>query len=340
MQDTQDTISIEIPLGKTAHQIAGNLAINYVKLEQSKQVYLNSLAVYAVHRYLQWFNIETDLNDSDCWNPATIGTRNIADLLIPKIGQLECRPIFPGETVLKIPEEIIEDATEFVGLEKKRIACLAVELDESLDYAHLRGFIRLIGSQQPSTGVSLDKLESIDSFFSYLGYIQDEFWLIPHTQNLATWVERSARPRDFNWQPSELLLTEGHCFSAPETIQQIKQLYQVSKNCHEFSQTIRLPNYTKELTLTVGYWEVSESEWAILFILRRTQNERFLPENLKIKLLSGDSLVPVSYQDVDDDNDKLIHVYGKAKMGNSIIFEISYKNRRCLSLPPFSFAKV
>ena len=81
---------LEIPLGIEAHRLAGEFATEQVNTEKSKRVYLNILAVYAVHRYLKWLGIETSLMQSDSWNPILRNKWNVADLEIPRIGKLEC----------------------------------------------------------------------------------------------------------------------------------------------------------------------------------------------------------------------------------------------------------
>ncbi|NEQ85170.1 MAG: DUF1822 family protein, partial [Moorea sp. SIO2I5] len=101
----QDMQNLEITLGIKAHRFASKFAAEQATTTKSKQVYLNTLAVYAVHRYLKYLGIDTDLNESDCWNPILRHQWNVADLVVPGIGTLECRPVLPGETTVSLPPE-------------------------------------------------------------------------------------------------------------------------------------------------------------------------------------------------------------------------------------------
>ena len=121
---------IQVPLGKDAHRFARNFAMEQVTLKKRKQVYLNTLSVYAVCCYLKWLGIESDLSQSDSWNLILRSKLDVADLLIPEVGKLECRPVLPGETSIALPAEVRCD----------RIGYLAVQFSEELDSVQLQGF--------------------------------------------------------------------------------------------------------------------------------------------------------------------------------------------------------
>jgi hypothetical protein len=88
-----------VPLGRTAHDLAQNFARQQASTEKGKQVYLNTLAVYAVHSYLQLLDIETDLEQGNCWNPFVRTCRDVSDLVLPGLGRIDCRPVLPrGES--------------------------------------------------------------------------------------------------------------------------------------------------------------------------------------------------------------------------------------------------
>ncbi len=58
---------INIPLSRYAHNLAEEFAAQQYSSDKSKKVYLNTLAVYAVHSYLTWLNIKTTLT-GDSWH--------------------------------------------------------------------------------------------------------------------------------------------------------------------------------------------------------------------------------------------------------------------------------
>jgi len=156
---------LKIPLGIEAHRIAKQFASEQVTQQKRKQVYLNTLAVYAVHRYLQWLKIETDLSQSDSWHPVLCSRWDVADLLVPGIGKLECRPVLPGETVISLPLEATED----------RIGYLGVQFSEQLDQAELLGFAEAVNASAPPRQLLVSELQPLETLLNYLEWRQGGF---------------------------------------------------------------------------------------------------------------------------------------------------------------------
>ncbi|NJL90486.1 MAG: DUF1822 family protein [Coleofasciculaceae cyanobacterium SM2_1_6] len=167
-EDIQDT-NLTIPLNNKDHEISRNFSVEQGTPEKRKQVYLNTLAVLAVHRFLESIGIETDLETSDSWNPAVRCFHNVADLVIPEIGRIECRPVLPtempGETFISLPPEITEE----------RIAYIAVQFQDKLNEVQLLGFYMPIEPQTKAIDTNhlepietlvdlIDRLESVNSF--------------------------------------------------------------------------------------------------------------------------------------------------------------------------------
>ncbi len=57
--NTIQTRQITVPLGIEAHRKAQQFAAEQATPQKRKRVYLNTLAVYAVHNFLNWLKIET-----------------------------------------------------------------------------------------------------------------------------------------------------------------------------------------------------------------------------------------------------------------------------------------
>ena len=91
-------IPLFVPLGTEAHRIARQFAVEQSTPQKGKRVYLNTLAVYAIHTYLKWLGIETDLNLSQSWEPTLTDAFDATDLFITPIEKLECRPVLPEQT--------------------------------------------------------------------------------------------------------------------------------------------------------------------------------------------------------------------------------------------------
>lgn len=125
-----ETPLLRVMLEPEVQEIARQLAAVQATVNKGKRVYLNTLAVYAVYTYLKWLQIETDLNNSDSWNPAKTALSNVTDLVIPGMGKLECCPVLPGETTISLSSNVIENSIGYV----------AVQFTESLDSVQLLGF--------------------------------------------------------------------------------------------------------------------------------------------------------------------------------------------------------
>ncbi|NET09346.1 MAG: DUF1822 family protein [Merismopedia sp. SIO2A8] len=148
---TNDLTTFSVPLPLAIHGIAQTFYqshLEYVEQEKPKQVYLNTLAVYAVHTYLKYLKIETLLETSDSWNPVMQGLSDIADLVLAQGGRLECRPVLPKALSCNVPPEVWSD----------RVGYVAVQFDPSLHYAHLLGFLPTVAA----TEVPLEEWRSLE----------------------------------------------------------------------------------------------------------------------------------------------------------------------------------
>jgi hypothetical protein len=162
--NSTDTPLLTVPLGTEAHRIARRLAAEAIQLaaparrEVGKRVYLNVLAVYAVHSYLKWLAYETDISQGDCWHPVLRSRWDVADLVIPGVGRLECRPVWEGETAFAVPAEVTED----------RIGYVAVQFGEQLDRGTLLGFAPAVAASMLPVQLRVADLQSLDALMEYL----------------------------------------------------------------------------------------------------------------------------------------------------------------------------
>jgi hypothetical protein len=154
---------LTVPLELKAHEMARQLAAVQSTVQKGKRVYLNALAVYAVHSYLKWLQIETDLNSSDSFNPVKTALANVADLVIPGIGSLECRPVLPGEIAIFLPEEVIENRIGYVG----------VQFSDRLDSVQLLGFAPSFDSSNPPQEIAVAELMPIDNLIEQITRLEE-----------------------------------------------------------------------------------------------------------------------------------------------------------------------
>lgn len=151
-----------IKLEQSAHEIARQFATEQSSQTKAKQVYLNTLAVYTVYRFLTWLGFEIDLSSGDSWNSVIRRFNDVADLVIPNLGKLECRPVLPGETVISLPPEVTED----------RIAYIAVQFQEQLNEVQLLGFYPAIDPQLPTEELTIANLQPIEALIDYLNRLE------------------------------------------------------------------------------------------------------------------------------------------------------------------------
>ncbi|MFK0735106.1 MAG: DUF1822 family protein [Gloeotrichia echinulata GP01] len=186
---TTEPQHLSVPITKNAHLWATEFAAQQDNPQKGKQVYLNTLAVYAVHSYLKWLKIDTALNQSDSWRRGLREIFNVADLILPGVGKLECRPVLPGETEIILPAETTSDRIGYIG----------VQFSQHLDFVELLGFTpAMVMSETPQT-LQIAQLQSFDAL---INIIHKQKLLV----NLRQWVGGIFAA---DWQSPELVLASN-----------------------------------------------------------------------------------------------------------------------------------
>ena len=161
MVNSMDTYLLEIPLEQTARNLALQFASEQANPLKGKRVYFNTLAVWAVNYFLEWMELETDIDGGDSWHPGMRAILDVADLVLPGIGKIECCPVMLGETAISLPE-----------VREKRIAYLAVGFAEPFDKVKLLGFIPAVEILDETEEISLTNLKPIEELLDYLDRIE------------------------------------------------------------------------------------------------------------------------------------------------------------------------
>ncbi|MEM9483151.1 MAG: DUF1822 family protein [Cyanobacteria bacterium P01_F01_bin.116] len=156
--NNQESLGITVPLGAKSHRYANKFSSEQSTKGKSKQVYLNTLAVYAVYSYFQWLGIESSLKESDSWDRLQRSQFDVADLWLTGIGRIECCPALPDETSVSISDEG-SDA---------RIGYIVVQFDRSLNSAYLLGFSQEIHENR----ILVNQLQSMDGLLEHLEYVE------------------------------------------------------------------------------------------------------------------------------------------------------------------------
>lgn len=192
MTSITNQLIFSIPLSIEAHTIAQEYSQGISNIVKQKQIYLNTLAVYAVDNYLQCMGFATDWKASDSHNNLAVKLMDVADLEVKNIGKLECRPVLPKAEVCKIPPEVWSD----------RVGYVAVQLNSALREATILGF-----TPQAAAEISLSQLQSLSDFLLYLSEL--EVAKSPKTEassslvKIGQWLDGAV---DAGWQTLEHLL--------------------------------------------------------------------------------------------------------------------------------------
>lgn len=159
-----DSLPTTVLLDNQAFQVAQQFATQEATPQKRERVFLNTLAVYAVHNYLKLTDTETNLEQSDSWHPVKRSLSNIADLVVPNLGRLECLPVKPQDTSVKLPQARFGD----------RIAYVAVQFNnQKPDEVNLLGYAVPKQVAENVESVSLSELKPFEDLFEYLYELEE-----------------------------------------------------------------------------------------------------------------------------------------------------------------------
>ncbi|MGA7934298.1 MAG: DUF1822 family protein [Kovacikia sp.] len=263
-------------LGQSAHRQADELCQQHTDGQKAEQIYLNTLAAYAVNHYLQCLGFETDWQASDSQNWVMQACMNVSDLMVKSVGQLECRSLFSNETHVYIPEEVWSD----------RVCYIAVMLDDELNQAEILGFVEQVNA----TKVSLEELRPIDELPAYLHQIKvthsskttaSLISTLPTLVRLGYWLQGEF---DAAWKAIE------DVFSSPPTALAWRQDNHFNEERKRASR-IKLLDFgsqpgAEQIALMVEIARISAAEMDIEIQLCPTGNRTHLPEEMQVRLLN------------------------------------------------------
>ncbi|NEO88380.1 MAG: DUF1822 family protein [Spirulina sp. SIO3F2] len=177
MQPSHNPPALQLKVSRQAQQFAHQFSRAYETQAKRQQVYLNTLAIAVVNKYLELFDIITDLNQSPGWQVECQALDDTADLHIPGFGSLACRPVLMNAESCYLPPG-------------DHIGCVAVQFDfdqeqldqQLMDNAPLaRGIIRatLVGFMEVATYeetiIPLTQFQDFTGLFTKLS----EFQVLP-----------------------------------------------------------------------------------------------------------------------------------------------------------------
>lgn len=258
------SLSFPIPLTAKAHQIARQRSDSQLSPKRSKRVYLNSLAVYATHFYLNCMEIEADgFFEGDVSMPSI---EEFSTLEIAGIGKLECCPILSGDRTVRIPEETWGD----------RIGYITIQFNESLTTAHVLGFLKTTTIET----VSLDQLESLETFLTYI----DKLEQARYSQNIREPVKLSQWWYD-NFEVSWEALPQL-AWRFPQTQLAWRSPVRTRNSRPPVTRAKVLDLKTNDrVALVIELQSINHSEIEIWIEVYPLQPNFYLPDNLKLSVL-------------------------------------------------------
>ncbi|NJM48248.1 MAG: DUF1822 family protein [Alkalinema sp. RU_4_3] len=271
-----DELALAMPLTQAALEIADRFAEAQPEGPKRHQVRDNTLAVQVVADYLNLMGIPTDSQLSDSWNPVLQLCSNVADLEIPGLGRLECRPVDSLEVPCSVPIDVWDD----------RIGYVVVYLDRTV---RQEGLILGFVPQVTQADLPLDQLDSIEALLGHLFALRTQTHpaagLIEQIQTTRTkltqWLDRVA---DSSWQAIDSLLSPA----------QLVPVYAVRSDTQAepsfISQAKLLALNPEPVVLVVGIAQSGLEATVRLQVLPLEQNTTptTLPNNLRLQVLDGD----------------------------------------------------
>lgn len=255
--------SIPLPITSAALRMAQQFAHQQLTQEKKEQVYLNTLAVCVVNEYMQIMDIPCDLTASESWSPAMRLYANVADLKLPQLGHLECRPVRIG-TNCYIPPDVPDD----------RIGVVVVEIDEKLQQATLLGFTQTVRSGE----LSIEQLQPVDNLLEYLDRKERKEGEV----TLSQWLQNIF---DAGWlSVSEILAPKEPmlAFRYKSKVTRAKRVnLGIDKRCQALALVVTLTPRTRV-------------EIQIKMQVYPTDEQIYLPDDLAVKVLDEEETIVMS----------------------------------------------
>ncbi|BAY42119.1 hypothetical protein NIES2111_65150 (plasmid) [Nostoc sp. NIES-2111] len=298
MNSISDKLTFSVNLSIEAHTLAQECSQGISNTRKRQQVYLNTLAVYAVDNYLQCMGFVTDWKVSDSRNNLAIKLMDVADLEVKNIGKLECRPVLPKAEVCEIPPEVWLD----------RVGYVAVQFNSDLKEAKVLGF-----ATQAVAEVPLSQLQSLEDFLLYLSELevvkspQQEAGL--SIVKIGQWLDGFV---DAGWQSVEHLLNPQQLGLA------FKSAVSITRG-----QKIDLGMQLEQISIALVV-KIATSDEGEIDILTQVHpiGHSILPEGVKLSI--NDELGATVLEATSREGDNWIQLDFSAELGEKFQMNVAY----------------
>jgi Protein of unknown function (DUF1822) len=289
MNSMAEELTFTVPLSFEAHAIADQLRQQQSNPRKGKQVYLNTLAVYAVDFYLRCMGLKTDWAGSDSRNPERVRSLDIADLQVNLVGKVECRPVLPEAAVCTLPPEVQSD----------RIGYVVVRLDQALKQATLLGVTQAVAPE-----LSLSQLHPLAKLLAYCTPQKES-----EVVRLSDWFTGAIAA---NWLPLESLLGRELAVGFRSSALNITRGQQIDLGLQLAEQPVALvvtlpPEATDEIDIRVQVYPMV--------------NYLHLPPGLKLSVM--DETEQVRLDTIARETDHLIQLEFSAALGEQFRIQVA-----------------
>lgn len=282
MTSSQPPQTLQIPIARSAHQLAGEQAAQQSSVEQGRRIYLNTLAALSVQSWLRCMQIETDESASLSQHAGLHGLLGTADLWLPDYGRLLCQPVLEGERTVTIPRMEADD-----------MGCLIVEFAETLEQASLIGFFEPAVEDKLVT-VPIQEVRSLSEFLTHLHQLKalQQNALTP----LRQWLDGVF---DQPWQSLENLLGQPSSDwslayrSQPTAVERARRIETPAGQAFLLRVTVDSVAHSTEAAAA----DMTEVQMRLY-----PENQTYLPSGVTLSLLSPDAapLQQVTARDQDN----------------------------------------
>jgi Protein of unknown function (DUF1822) len=196
-----------------------------------------------------------------------VGIFDVADLVLPGVGKLECRPVLPEESIIILPNEVTED----------RIGYVAVQFSQQLDSVKLLGF-----TAKSSETLDITQLQSLDHLIET---IHKQKLLV----NLRQWLPGIFNP---DWQPAELVLASNFRSSTTN----------LSTNLMPSMSRAKVIDVGTPVVLVLELTPTDSEVFDIRLRVYPGGNSIYLPPNLKLIILdkTGNACMEAQAKNLND----------------------------------------
>ncbi|BAZ32390.1 hypothetical protein NIES4074_48950 [Cylindrospermum sp. NIES-4074] len=305
-----DNFALTLPITQKASKTAQEFANQQPNPEKAEQVRLNTLAVWVVNDYLQMMDIPTNLEVSDSWNRVMRYCADVADLEVPSVGRLECRPIPLHQEICSVPPETWEE----------RVGYVVVQIDESLQEARLMGFVPSVATEELPLS-QLQPLEALIEHFGQLSFVKSVVTVDnPRTQkqlaNLSQWFagifEAGWQTIDSLWNDSELRPAYAFRNRSADTIERNASQQSAPTT---MAKVIRLGmNFPSQpLLLIVEITPEVNQQAGIVLRLVPTGEQKYIPQGVQFAVLDGSGALFLESQARKSDDYMQLDFRGESK---------------------------